>query len=587
MTLKRIGIAALLLSLAMMAPLRSAAQENEQTAADIRFHLAKLEAQNPMTRARAADALWQFAEQEVNWLEIRKALPKLTALLEDPLPVVRARAAILLLRIAEPEDKGADTRKTAYETLEKDAADSRTHVRLGVIEAAELIGPDERLNELIQKLTEDEDIDVQETAQHLLNRWRRPPRGQGGAPFDVGPLIDFNPFGPPEGDGAAQEGSPAELAQARDAAGRVPDPSALETLARLTRYRSGFRTQGGGLVSLEEAVDPAVQPLIEFIRAEKPARPLELRYAAIALGCADEEALPLLAASLEYAQPHTREAAAFALMRRGADWNGEAADGSFAEEAGALAFALTDESPAARAYAAVGIGKIGAETYAADIEAALSDEDGRTRIAAAYAAALLGMTELAEETMRAELNAPDLPTQTAALTAFPTAAPDGLESLIGLMEGASPALLYHAVGAAVGFERGPEALRLAADFNDAEIQQAALLALSTSAKEAQLYPLIERAPDESAPGLQLEIVAGAGWTYFSYAKAEIPLSDAVVIYMGPENGSGRTDLRGQLTLENLPQGVYFMRVEADGYLPIEAPIALYKGAARIRLHRHY
>ena len=581
MTLRHLIPALLALTLIFSA----SAQEKNSAADDIRFEIAKLEAQNPMTRARAMDALWRYTAQEANWAELRKALPKLRALLDDPLPVVRARSALTLLRVA-PEE----TREAAYAALEKDAEHPKYHVRLAVVEAAELMGGDERLNALLRRLAEDEDLDVQEAAQAAINSLNRP-RRRGGAPQIEFVDVDFNPFMDAEPRANQTEeavGSPSELAQARDAVRRVPDPSALETLARLTRYRAGFQTEEGDLVSLAETVAPAVQPLIELLREEEPPRPLDLRYAAIALGCADDEALPFLAASLEYPHAHTREAAAFALMRRGADQRGQPIEErSFAEEAGALAFALTDESPAARAYAAVGIGKMGGETYAEEIVAALSDEDGRTRTAAAVAAAMLGRSEEAVEAIRGGMSSPNLLTRAAAVSAFPTAAPDGLESFLGLMEGAPPRLLYYAVGAASAFENGQDALRLFADIAEGEMRQAALAALSPS-DGSILFPLVERIPDEAAePALRLEIAAGAGWTYFSNAQIEIPLADALVTYTGPANGSARTDQRGRLTLENLPQGVYLARIEAEGHLPIEAPIALYKGTARIRLHRHY
>ncbi len=571
--------------MALTLTLSASAQEESGDADDIRFEIAKLEAQNPMTRARSMDALWRYAAQEANWPELRKALPKLQELLNDPLPVVRARSALTLLRLA-PEE----TREAAYETLEKDAEHPQYHVRLAVVEAAELMGGDERLNALLRRLAEDDDLDVREAAQAAINSLNRP-RQRGGAP-QIGQIgFDFNPFIDVESETSQPEeavGTPSELAQARDAVRRVPDPSALETLARLTRYRAGFQTEEGGLVSLAETVAPAVQPLIQLLREEEPARPLDLRYAAIALGCADDEALPFLAASLEYPHPHTREAAAFALMRRGADQHGQPIEErSFAEEAGALAFALTDESPAARAYAAVGIGKMRGDAYAEEILAALSDEDGRARTAAAYAAAMLGRFEEAAEAIRGGMSSPDLLTRAAAVSAFPTAAPDGLEAFLRLMEGAPPRLLYYAVGAAGAFENGQDVLQILAGSADGELRQAALAAASPT-DGAKLFSLVERIPDEEAePALRLEIAAGAGWTYFSNAQIEIPLADALVSYTGPKNGSARTDSRGQLILENLPPGLYLARVEAEGHLPIEAPITLYKGTARIRLHRHY
>ncbi len=587
MRLRRFIPALLVLTLTLTLSAQDA-EKKSGAADDIRFEIAKLEAQNPMTRARAMDALWRYTAQEANWNELRKALPKLKELLGDPLPVVRARSALTLLRLA-PEE----TRETAYDTLEKDAEHPKSHVRLAVVEAAELMGGDERLNALLRRLAEDEDLDVQEAAQAAINSLNRPRRGGGGPQVPQLELIDvdFNPFIDAEAETEQTEeeiGSPSELAQARDAVRRVPDPSALETLARLTRFRGGFQTEEGGLVSLAETIAPAVQPLIQLLREEEPARPLDLRYAAMALGCADEEALPFLAASLEYPHPHTREAAAFALMRRGADQRGRPIEErSFAEEAGALAFALTDESPAARAYAAVGIGKMRGEAYADEIAAALADEDGRTRTAAALAAAMLGRSEEAAAAILGGMESPDLLTRAAAVSAFPTAAPNGLESFLRLMEGAPPRLLYYAVGAAAAFENGQNILQMLAQAPDEEMRLAALTALSP-ADGAALFPLVERIPDEEAkPALRLEIAAGAGWTYFSNAQIEIPLADALVTYTGPANGSARTDARGRLTLENLPQGVYLARVEAEGHLPIEAPIALYKGAARIRLHRHY
>ena len=581
MRLRRFVLALLALTLTLSA----FAQEESGDADDIRFEIAKLEAQNPMTRARSMDALWRYAAQEANWPELRKALPKLQDLLNDPLPVVRARSALTLLRLA-PEE----TREAAYKTLEKDAEHPQYHVRLAVVEAAELMGGDERLNALLRRLAEDDDLDVREAAQAAINSLNRP-RQRGGGP-QIGQIgFDFNPFIDVESETSQPEeavGSPSELAQARDAVRRVPDPSALETLARLTRCRAGFQTEEGGLVSLAETLAPAVQPLIELLREEEPARPLDLRYAAIALGCADDEALPFLAASLEYPHPHTREAAAFALMRRGADQRGQPIEErSFAEEAGALAFALTDESPAARAYAAVGIGKMRGGAYAEEILAALSDEDGRARTAAAYAAAMLGRSEEAAEAIRGGMSSPDLLTRAAAVSAFPIAAPDGLEAFLRLMEGAPPRLLYYAVGAASAFENGQDALQILAGSADGELRQAALAAVSPT-DGAKLFPLVERIPDEEAePALRLEIAAGAGWTYFSNAQIEIPLADALVSYTGPKNGSARTDSRGRLILENLPPGLYLARVEAEGHLPIEAPITLYKGTARIRLHRHY
>ena len=477
---------------------------------DIRYETLKLDAKNPMTRARAAEQLRLYAEEEANRPEIVRALDKLQAMLKDPAPVIRAKiAAVIIVAAADPAQ-----RENAYQTLENDAKDAHYYTRLGVVETAELIGPDERLQSLLRYLAEnDGDFEVAEAAEQALNALTRP-RGNPNNARGFNFFIDFNPFGPPPEQPQAEPetgvGSPEQLALLQDAADRAPDPSALETLARLAAYSDGFQNADGERVPLAQAFLPANEPLLQFLSEKEAPNPLDLRCAAIALSAADAETLPRVAALLESPNDHAREAAAFALMFRAARQPN--ADRSFADEAGALAFALLDPLPAVRAYAAAGIGIMRAQSYAEDLQAALEDSDPNVQEAARRAL----------ETLQSEEEGEQQP------------APK-LKPLVDLLSNE---------------EEGEET-------------------------------------GEEAPSLAFLIAAGPGWTYFSNSSEEAPIQNARIRYRGPVSGEAQTDAEGRARVQNLPEGVYAVQIEAPGYIPVETQLSLQTGAAKIRLHKRY
>ncbi|GIX06910.1 MAG: hypothetical protein KatS3mg115_1313 [Candidatus Poribacteria bacterium] len=136
---------------------------------EIEFEARRLDAGNPMTRARATDLLRHHARDPRTHPWIRPHLPKLRELLNDPVEVVRWNAAVALLRVG-----GDAEAEAAFEVLSQDAKRPEYDVRIGVVETLAELREWPQARSLLQELSRsDPDDQVREAARLVLQQGQR------------------------------------------------------------------------------------------------------------------------------------------------------------------------------------------------------------------------------------------------------------------------------------------------------------------------------------------------------------------------------------------------------------------------------
>ena len=102
---RRVTLSVLSALLACVAPLM-AQDAIEDVGRAVNFHLARLTAHNPMTRARASDELRVYAARSDGAEHVREELATIAPLLDDPLPVVRWNAAVIVATLGDERQVG-------------------------------------------------------------------------------------------------------------------------------------------------------------------------------------------------------------------------------------------------------------------------------------------------------------------------------------------------------------------------------------------------------------------------------------------------------------------------------------------------
>lgn len=528
----------------------------------IEFEALRLRAENPFTRAQASAALREIAEDPAHVSPLRETLRSLRALLDDPSPVVRWNVAGAIIRVG-----GMEEEEDAYRLLERDAFDPQYSTSIGAVEVLGELGTD-RSREILRRVAAGSpDEDVRDAAQGAL---RLPlPRQEESVP---------NLFSVSE-----RELSPEErLAQARFALENLPNSVALATLADLTRFREGFvvdrqRTTWG------ELVEPVAFSLMRFLRRENPPSPMDIRNAAKVLGVGGEGVLPILLAALEDPLPHVREAALFALLVAVTDAEGNPLEVIPSEVPAAVVFSLRDPSPRVRRYAALLLAKTGAAVSRRELLLAREDPDLRVR-----AAVLRALGGSLEEAWGLFQSAPEEGKPVLLETLAPLWSTERLEELA---RSESPSLAYVAAGLLAGRDDANLSGLLA---HAAEEKRPWIREIAYRLAEGRFsfenpwmaaflgWEMPTASEGRSSGG---QVVAGAGWEYFSETALEMPVVGARLTLNGEPNQTLRTDIRGRFELPSFsPQG-YDIHVEAEGFLPLNVYVADLAQPLVIRLHR--
>ncbi|MDA1192484.1 MAG: carboxypeptidase regulatory-like domain-containing protein, partial [Candidatus Poribacteria bacterium] len=102
---------------------------------------------------------------------------------------------------------------------------------------------------------------------------------------------------------------------------------------------------------------------------------------------------------------------------------------------------------------------------------------------------------------------------------------------------------------------------------------------------------IARATENAPTTLTGQLLSGGGWEHFAPSRMEFPLAGVTVRIIGETETTLTTNAQGRFTLENAPEGVYDLRVEVEGYLPMQRIVPFYVdgsgGDLTFRLHRDY